>query len=137
MPMAQAAGNMRGGSAGGKADGLVLHDQFGASNADTPFVGGTMLLEILKKRIVAKWFIQERLDQGGAPRRAPDQSFELEFRQVSPNARGRSVQVFDQFFQRDIALAANFSQDAIDPVVVRHPFSPSARRSETADLAAG
>src|SRR6185312_9957513 len=112
------------------ADGLVLQDQFGAGNADPPLVSRAMLLPILKQGVVAKGFIQKGLDQGGAPRRAPDQSFELEFRQVSSNARGRSVQVFDQFFQRDIALAANFSQDAVNPVVVRHPFSPSARRSE-------
>ena len=62
VPIAQGAGNMGNSGTSGESDRLILLNQFAGSDTDPALLSSTMLLPVLKDRIVAEGLIQEWLD---------------------------------------------------------------------------
>lgn len=79
LPITHDAGNLSGGGAGRKADGLMLLNQVRGSQAVATLLERAMLHPSLEEGTVAEGLVQQALDQGSATRRAPDQAFHFEF----------------------------------------------------------
>ena len=92
VAISQAASHVGGGGAGSESDGFVLLNEFRRRQTDTPLVRDPVLLAVLKQRVVAKGFVQQRFDQGGSARSSPDESLHLELGQVPADAGRGCVQ---------------------------------------------
>jgi hypothetical protein len=53
---------MGGSGTGRETDGLVFLNQFSGVQANSALLGSSVLLAVLKQRIVAKGFVQQRLN---------------------------------------------------------------------------
>ena len=78
MAITQGPGDVGGSSAGGESHSLVLLDQFSRRQSDTALLCCTMLLTVLKKRVIAKRLVEQRLDQSSSARRSPYQALDLQ-----------------------------------------------------------
>ena len=89
--MAQAAADVGGGGAGGKADGFAGLDQFGGGQADAALFSGMTLLAGEKGAVVAERLVEQRLDQRRAAVGAAYQAAVFKPCQVAPDAGRRGA----------------------------------------------